>query len=69
MFTITKRAGEVKNWEPVYIGTDDEPIFDERLSWEGKLNKLVQVGEHIILLLLCGILLLHVQLEHCFKYI
>lgn len=36
----SKRLG---HWEPFYIGTNDEPYFDERLTWEGGDNKMIQV--------------------------
>lgn len=35
-------------WEPFYIGTNREPYFDERLSWEGRLNKLTQVCSQLL---------------------
>lgn len=37
-----KRTGKYHHWEPFYIGTNAEPLFDERLSWEGKSNKMTQ---------------------------
>lgn len=37
-----KRLG-MFDWEPVYIGTNAEPLFDEALSWEGQRNKMTQV--------------------------
>ncbi|XP_023215140.1 beta-1,4-glucuronyltransferase 1-like [Centruroides sculpturatus] len=40
VFSITKRYYP---WEPFYIGTRNEPIFDERFTWEGKMNKMPQV--------------------------
>ena len=39
----TKREGDLKNAEPLFIGTQMEPEYDERLSWEGKHDKMVQV--------------------------
>ncbi|RXG70378.1 hypothetical protein Avbf_08007 [Armadillidium vulgare] len=39
---IGKRIGQLHTWEPFYIGTNDEPIFDERLSSEGRANKMTQ---------------------------
>lgn len=41
---IAKRHGEFSKWEPIYIGTKLEPLFDERLSWEGHNDKRVQVA-------------------------
>lgn len=31
-------------WEPLYIGTNNEPLYEERLSWNGKRDKMSQVG-------------------------
>ncbi|CRL04660.1 CLUMA_CG017724, isoform A [Clunio marinus] len=42
VFVTVKRKGEYKHWEPMYIGTNAEPTFDERLSWEGKFDKMTQ---------------------------
>lgn len=41
-FSHAKRSGRYKYWEPFYIGTNKEPFFDERISWEGKSNKRIQ---------------------------
>ena len=30
-------------WEPVFIGTNVDPLWDERLTWEGQRNKMTQV--------------------------
>jgi len=29
-------------WEPIYIGTNDDPFYDERLSWDGRADKMTQ---------------------------
>ena len=42
IFTSTKRKGQLDHWEPIYIGTNDDPFYDERLSWEGKSDKMTQ---------------------------
>ncbi|XP_018321905.1 beta-1,4-glucuronyltransferase 1-like [Agrilus planipennis] len=42
VFGKTKRFGLRKSWEPFYVGTNDDPLFDERLSWEGQKNKMTQ---------------------------
>lgn len=42
VFHIGKRVGYFVHWEPVYIGTNAEPHYDERLSWEGKSDKMTQ---------------------------
>lgn len=43
VFYIGKRLGEFFHWEPIYIGTNADPHYDERLSWEGKSDKMTQV--------------------------
>ena len=40
---IVKREVPFHRWEPIYIGTKAEPFYDERLSWEGKQDKMAQV--------------------------
>ncbi|KAB0798387.1 hypothetical protein PPYR_09380 [Photinus pyralis] len=42
IFTLGKRTGKYYHWEPIYIGTNAEPLYDERLSWEGMKDKVVQ---------------------------
>ncbi|KAL7642872.1 UNVERIFIED_CONTAM: hypothetical protein RMT77_006160 [Armadillidium vulgare] len=42
VFTIGIRKLQYSSWEPMFIGTDMEPDFDERLSLEGLRNKMVQ---------------------------
>ena len=34
------REGAYAYWEPIYVGTKHEPEYDERLSWEGKADKM-----------------------------
>ena len=40
---VGKRQAEYNKWEPIYVGTHREPLYDERLSWEGKSDKMTQV--------------------------
>lgn len=42
VFHVGKRTGKHSHWEPIFIGTNDEPYYDERLSWEGKQDKMTQ---------------------------
>ncbi|KAK5650613.1 hypothetical protein RI129_001642 [Pyrocoelia pectoralis] len=42
VFATTKRVGKYRKWEAFYIGTHDDPVFDERFSWEGQSNKMSQ---------------------------
>lgn len=37
-----KRVGAFSFWEPIFVGTHDDPLFDERLNWEGKSDKMSQ---------------------------
>jgi len=43
VFHVAKRTPPYSHWEPIYIGTNDEPLYDERLSWEGRSDKMTQV--------------------------
>lgn len=40
-----KREKPYTGWEPIYIGTKDEPLYYEKLSWEGFLDKMLQMME------------------------
>lgn len=42
IFKEVKRSGHFDHWEPIHIGTQDDPYYDERLSWEGKSDKMTQ---------------------------
>jgi len=42
VFTTAKRQGSFSHWEPIFIGSRDDPEYDERLSWEGKSDKMTQ---------------------------
>jgi len=42
VFHIGKRLGHFVHWEPIFIGTHRDPLYDERLSWEGKSDKMTQ---------------------------
>jgi len=45
VFRVTKRTRSRSSWEPLYIGTNAEPLYDERLTWEGKRDKMSQMYE------------------------
>lgn len=45
VFRVTKRTRQRNSWEPLYIGTNSEPLYDERLTWEGKRDKMSQMYE------------------------
>ena len=38
-----RRVGYYKSWEPIFIGTNNDPLYDERMVWEGSDDKLIQV--------------------------
>lgn len=42
VFTVGKRYGVFASWEPFYISDNKEPLFDERVTWEGQSNKRIQ---------------------------
>ncbi|CAH0559039.1 unnamed protein product [Brassicogethes aeneus] len=42
VFHVGKRNGKYIHWEPIFIGTHNDPLYDERLSWEGKSDKMTQ---------------------------
>lgn len=37
-----KRTGKFAYWEPIYISTHREPLYEELLNWEGKSDKMTQ---------------------------
>ena len=51
VFHIGKRVHPFGMWEPIYVGTNNEPIYDERLSWEGKMDKMTQVRSILLMFL------------------
>ncbi|CAK9826892.1 Beta-1,4-glucuronyltransferase 1, partial [Anthophora retusa] len=42
VFHVGKRTGSFVHWEPIFIGSNNDPLYDERLSWEGKSDKMTQ---------------------------
>ncbi|ETN58801.1 N-acetyl lactosaminide beta-1,3-N-acetyl glucosaminyl transferase [Anopheles darlingi] len=42
ILTTAKRDGPFALWEPFYVGTNRDPKYDERLTWEGKADKMTQ---------------------------
>ena len=43
VFHVGKRYKPYHHWEPIYIGTKYDPLYDERLTWEGRSDKMTQV--------------------------
>ncbi|XP_066594015.1 beta-1,4-glucuronyltransferase 1-like [Prorops nasuta] len=46
---ITKREFPYNRWEPVFIGTREDPLYAEEMSWEGKQDKMAQMFEMCLL--------------------
>lgn len=44
VLTVAKRHPPFNRWEPIYVGTNLEPLYDERLTWEGRSDKMTQVS-------------------------
>ncbi|KAG7304064.1 hypothetical protein JYU34_010993 [Plutella xylostella] len=42
VFHVGKRRGKYVHWEPIFIGTHRDPLYDERLSWDGMKDKMTQ---------------------------
>ncbi|KAF5270296.1 hypothetical protein FQA39_LY08407 [Lamprigera yunnana] len=42
VFTSTKRNNKFSDWEPFYIGTNNEPTFETRIHWENGGDKMTQ---------------------------
>ncbi|XP_054269524.1 beta-1,4-glucuronyltransferase 1-like isoform X2 [Macrosteles quadrilineatus] len=60
---VVKREFPYHRWEPIYIGTNEEPLYSELLSWEGKQDKMIQMHEMCLLgyrfVILDGAFLVH----------
>ena len=40
---VTRREYPHHRWEPVFIGTREDPMYNEEMSWEGRQDKMAQV--------------------------
>ena len=49
IFHVSKRVYPHHHWEPFFIGTNEEPWYDERLSWEGRADKMEQAFQLCLL--------------------
>ncbi|KAG8255170.1 hypothetical protein J6590_009564 [Homalodisca vitripennis] len=60
---VVRREFPYHRWEPIYIGTNQEPLYSELLSWEGKQDKMIQMHEMCLLgyhfVILDGAFLVH----------
>ncbi|XP_043524122.1 beta-1,4-glucuronyltransferase 1-like isoform X1 [Frieseomelitta varia] len=60
---ITKREYPYHRWEPVFIGTQNDPFYAEEMSWEGRQDKMSQMFEMCLLnyrlIILDGAFLVH----------
>ncbi|XP_076046664.1 beta-1,4-glucuronyltransferase 1-like [Oratosquilla oratoria] len=41
--TVAKRHPPFHRWEPIYVGTNRDPLYEERLTWEGRSDKMTQM--------------------------
>jgi len=49
IFNNVKRHGlSMAKWEPIFIGTKQEPLYDENLPWEGYRDKVMQVNRYTV---------------------
>ncbi|KAH8255782.1 hypothetical protein KR038_010422 [Drosophila bunnanda] len=42
LFSMSLREKQFRTWEPFYVSDNTEPLFDERVTWEGQSNKRIQ---------------------------
>ncbi|XP_063239581.1 beta-1,4-glucuronyltransferase 1-like [Bacillus rossius redtenbacheri] len=42
VLNVGRRTDRYRHWEPVFLGTRDDPLYDERLTWEGMRDKMTQ---------------------------
>ena len=50
LFRMAKLYWPYDNWEPFFLGTHTDPLFDERLTWEGKRNKMTLAYQMCVLI-------------------
>ncbi|XP_050672927.1 beta-1,4-glucuronyltransferase 1-like isoform X2 [Leptidea sinapis] len=63
---ISRREYPYHRWEPLYFGTQQEPWYDEKLSWEGRQEKMTQ--DHLATTYLCATAPVHEHdtcINHC----
>ncbi|KAK9875872.1 hypothetical protein WA026_009659 [Henosepilachna vigintioctopunctata] len=62
-FLTVKREYPFHRWEPIFIGTKQDPVYDEALSWEGLQDKMTQMLQMCLLnynfVILDGAFLVH----------
>lgn len=61
VFHVGKRNPPYQHWEPIYIGTHQDPLYDERLSWEGRSDKMTQASPQQQMHLLIPVMIFHFQ--------
>lgn len=45
IFKVTRRDKSRDSWEPIFIGTNEDPLYDDRLTWDGRRDKMGQMYE------------------------
>ncbi|XP_063988034.1 beta-1,4-glucuronyltransferase 1-like [Diachasmimorpha longicaudata] len=60
---VTKREYPHHRWEPIFIGSQEDPLYNEDMSWEGRQDKMVQMLEMCLmnyrLVILDGAFMIH----------
>ncbi|KAJ4439672.1 hypothetical protein ANN_07800, partial [Periplaneta americana] len=60
---VVRREFPYHRWEPIYIGTNREPLYSEQLTWEGQQDKMTQMNEMCLMgyrfVILDGAFLIH----------
>nr|CAD7452270.1 unnamed protein product [Timema tahoe] len=60
---VVRREFPYHRWEPIYIGTNQDPLYSEVLTWEGQQDKMAQMGEMCLMgyrfIILDGAFLVH----------
>ncbi|XP_071452730.1 beta-1,4-glucuronyltransferase 1-like isoform X2 [Hetaerina americana] len=51
---MVRREFPYHRWEPIYIGTNREPLYSEVLTWEGQQDKMTQKSAEVIRSVRCG---------------
>ena len=49
VFRVAKRYWPYDHWEPIFLGTHADPLYDERLTWEGRGDKMTHAYQMCLL--------------------
>ena len=45
IYAVAKRIHTYKFWEPIFICSNEAPLYEEILTWEGRKDKMTQVEQ------------------------